>query len=781
MAVQEQTPIIEYIANGSTNIFPITFDIHSTEDLGVLINGELALEASYQVQDNSVVFMVIPPSGSAVTLFRDTEKNRLTDYKSYDNSFRPSAINWDLDKLWHVLQEQNLVDAKILARLKQEIEWRRTHDFNYDELAQVREKQLFDALKGYTDTLNAATNPGVFQGVIAGVVFARDGKSIQTHLEEILEALVQERENINLKADKSYVDGQLDLKANQDTTYSKTEVDSALSEVDSALSAVAAGHKAYTTLALAQAAQGTLPANTIVEVTNDPTASNNGTYQWSGTTLTKSAYDPLTQAKAYSDEKTIQDINNSTDIFKIVDVNGKVAVVLKTDGRLFVAGLDTDLLSKLNALDVSNLITTSSASTIFEIKDIEGNTTVKQLANGDLLLPSIGNLTTLLSGIESRNTYTGLQAAHSASKPIDHIIANNQDYFASEQVILTADDVKPVFSHDVEMVRIPAITRIGKTKYLLFFEARETEDDFGRNSQGVATLDVDLVGKSVSVSNIQALHEAFTDTEGKLRTFMNACAVKLNNGRIICLYVRRYSTTEHQLYMRTSDDNGVTWSAYTDISAVKNVANINLLCPTSQGLVKRFGKHKGRIVFPVWSTDATYDLASFRSGYMYSDDDGVTWNLGEFASYPTANEVQIAEDLNGDMLFSIRLENRTPPKVLARLSDKTKTYTDVATNVSLTDEAIMSGFIQADNTYDDSANKFMMSTCKNRNRTELLIHTSYDGGNTWRSYLLPSTTGQSVAYSCIENITPEFKFLLWESSSNFKASVVALKNLININ
>ena len=62
--------------------------------------------------------------------------------------------------------------------------------------------------------------------------------------------------------------------------------------------------KAYTTLALAQADQVNLPANSAIEVTSDPTASNNGIYQWDGTALTKSAYDPLTQAKKYTDSKT---------------------------------------------------------------------------------------------------------------------------------------------------------------------------------------------------------------------------------------------------------------------------------------------------------------------------------------------------------------------------------------------------------------------------------------------------------------------------------------------
>ena len=327
MSVPEQVPYKEYRATGSNNSFEITFYLPDPKDLVVMVNKEIPLVGAYSIVGDSVVFSTPPNEGDLVELTRDTQLDRETNFKSYDNSFRPETINFDLDKIWLVLQESNLVDAKILARLKQEIEWRRTHDFNYDELAQVREKQLFDALKGYTDTLNAATNPGVFQGVVAGVVFARDGKSIQTHLEEILESLAQERENIDLKADQTYVEEQLDLKANQDTTYSKTEVDSALDkkaskvdiytkpEVDTALSAVAAGHKAYTTLALAQAAQETLPANTIVEVTNDPTAPNNGTYQWNGTTLTKSAYDPLTQAKADASTKANTAETNAKDYF----------------------------------------------------------------------------------------------------------------------------------------------------------------------------------------------------------------------------------------------------------------------------------------------------------------------------------------------------------------------------------------------------------------------------------------------------------------------------------
>ncbi len=105
------------------------------------------------------------------------------------------------------------------------------------------------------------------------------------------------------------VNSALALKAPQATTYTKVEV-------DTTFAAYVGGRKAYTTLALAQAAQSSLPANTAIEVTNDPTSSNNGTYQWNGTTLTKSAYDLkpviLNEVNTLSNQKFQDSIKNGT-------------------------------------------------------------------------------------------------------------------------------------------------------------------------------------------------------------------------------------------------------------------------------------------------------------------------------------------------------------------------------------------------------------------------------------------------------------------------------------
>lgn len=64
------------------------------------------------------------------------------------------------------------------------------------------------------------------------------------------------------------------------------------------LNAVATGNRAYTTYAAMDADKVNIPANSKVTVTNDPTPSNNGDWQWDGVTFTKSNYDLLTLAKA---------------------------------------------------------------------------------------------------------------------------------------------------------------------------------------------------------------------------------------------------------------------------------------------------------------------------------------------------------------------------------------------------------------------------------------------------------------------------------------------------
>lgn len=117
MAVQEQTPLQEYTANGITKQFDLEFDCESADHLIVSIDDLEVLHTDWYLSGNSIVFHVAPASGKQVKIQRNTPFNRLADYQSYNNSFRPPAINKDFDRIWWKLQELGVADWILSNRI----------------------------------------------------------------------------------------------------------------------------------------------------------------------------------------------------------------------------------------------------------------------------------------------------------------------------------------------------------------------------------------------------------------------------------------------------------------------------------------------------------------------------------------------------------------------------------------------------------------------------------------------------------------------------------------
>lgn len=117
MAVQEQTPLQEYTANGITKQFDLEFDCESADHLIVSIDDLEVLHTDWYLSGNSIVFHVAPASGKQIKIQRNTPFNRLADYQSYNNSFRPPAINKEFDRIWWKLQELGVADWILGARI----------------------------------------------------------------------------------------------------------------------------------------------------------------------------------------------------------------------------------------------------------------------------------------------------------------------------------------------------------------------------------------------------------------------------------------------------------------------------------------------------------------------------------------------------------------------------------------------------------------------------------------------------------------------------------------
>ncbi|MGE8646245.1 hypothetical protein [Acinetobacter vivianii] len=296
MTVENTNPIQHFTANGETTVFTINFAVEGKDNIKVTVNGtDVSVnDYSYDTSLNAVVFNTAPIDGVEVVIERVTSLDRSINYQTYNNSFRPETLNYDLDRIWHVLQEDHITDAEILARIKEEIEWRRTHDTEWDLLAQARESNLFNALKSYMDTIGAMSVPNLFDGITDNVVITEDGVSQRALNKNTNQKINELNENLN------NLDGIVDNNLIEAKDYTNLEQQRAVGAealLQLQVNAIGAGNIAYKTYADMVADNVSIPAKSKVTVTNDDDLSKVGDYQYDGITFTKSVYDPITQVK----------------------------------------------------------------------------------------------------------------------------------------------------------------------------------------------------------------------------------------------------------------------------------------------------------------------------------------------------------------------------------------------------------------------------------------------------------------------------------------------------
>lgn len=293
-----------------------------------------------------MVFNTAPVDGSEVVIERVTSLDRSINYQTYNNSFRPETLNYDLDRIWRVLQEDHITDANIIARIKDEIEWRRTHDTEWDLLAQTREKGLFNALKSYMDAIGVMSVPNLFDGITDNVVITEEGvsqrvtnrdlKKAQAELQNALDNL-DGTVGTNLGKAKAYTDIEMNraiaAEAAINTSISNVSA-SVTNEKNRAIAAedsvrllaqsISGGYlTSKDTLAELQAVTGTV--GQVAKVMND--GSNSGDYRHNGTTW----------VKGYNAEEAVKTWANTNALFNPITLPTNSNVNNLDSGLYFIS------------------------------------------------------------------------------------------------------------------------------------------------------------------------------------------------------------------------------------------------------------------------------------------------------------------------------------------------------------------------------------------------------------------------------------------------------------
>jgi sialidase-1 len=135
------------------------------------------------------------------------------------------------------------------------------------------------------------------------------------------------------------------------------------------------------------------------------------------------------------------------------------------------------------------------------------------------------------------------------------------------------------------------------------------------------------------------------------------CPVVLDSGRVLALYVWNKSIpskddrTTREVFEFHSDDDGLTWSAPRNITAMVSQPGWGWSgTGPCHAIVKQREPHRGRIVVPGRHAEGK----GMVSHVLYSDDQGETWHLGGSLDRKRSTECTVVELSTGELLLNSR-------------------------------------------------------------------------------------------------------------------------------
>lgn len=213
------------------------------------------------------------------------------------------------------------------------------------------------------------------------------------------------------------------------------------------------GSRAYPTLAAANADIANIALDTKVTVLS---ATDGGDYYKAtagATTLTKSPYDPLTQANSYTDNKVSEVVGHNLKpnrLFVLKDSNGFEVMTLNSDGGLSLPRVKGDVQDELAF--PRTFAKTNSGENLLELNDSNGVNIISVASDGNIYLPHIaGSLQDRLLNSSPSTSAANVAAVSSPStvgkavyaKLPDNYSASTYKWFKDGEIIVGEN--KPLY------------------------------------------------------------------------------------------------------------------------------------------------------------------------------------------------------------------------------------------------------------------------------------------------------------------------------------------------
>jgi sialidase-1 len=304
------------------------------------------------------------------------------------------------------------------------------------------------------------------------------------------------------------------------------------------------------------------------------------------------------------------------------------------------------------------------------------------------------------------------------------------------------------------LYRIPGIVVTAKGTVLAYAEARKSDrGDWGtidimlrRSTDQGRTWSAPRVIAAVDgpkTKNPVALAQNLATTNEV--TYNNPVAITDRNGAVHFLFCLEYMRA---FYMR-SDDDGLTFSKPVEItSTFERFRPAYAWKVLATGPAHGIQLQSGRLVVPVWLSLGTGGHAHRPSvaATIYSDDHGKTWKHGDIAVPDTPefvfpSETVIAQLADGRVVLNVRSESKRHRRLVTYSKDGATKWSAPKFHEQLVEPICMASIVAAQRggkqvllfANPDNLEKSggSVEAGKNRDRKNISVQVSYDGGATW--------------------------------------------------
>lgn len=304
-----------------------------------------------------------------------------------------------------------------------------------------------------------------------------------------------------------------------------------------------------------------------------------------------------------------------------------------------------------------------------------------------------------------------------------------------------------------KVYRIPAATMTNRGTVLAFCE--------GRKNGGSDTGDIDLLARR-SVDGGRTWQPAQVVWDDGPNTCGNPCVV---NDRITgtvwllstwnrgedreSAIIAGKSRDTRRVFALRSEDDGLTWSKPVEITATVKRADWTWYATgPGAGIRLERGSRAGRLVVPCDHIEAALPHRYF-SHVIFSDDHGVSWQLGGRTPVDQVNECEVAELADGRLMLNMRNYDATRRLRQVALSDDGGvTWRDQRHDPALPEPICQASFRRLSWPTDGRPGVLLFANpADSKARRKLVVRASLDDGATWPRFKVIDPAG--AAYSCL--------------------------------